>query len=100
MSVLQVNQPIVRVPAKVVPLWDFHPCHAKRCVVIVQDDPTYPNYWARPYVGKARQAVEVISHGQRLYIDNEDGTGWIRVTENPNYNFREFKVQAVVGYLE
>lgn len=39
--------------------WNGEPAIARRCVVIVADSHA-PAYWARPYIGQERRAVEVV----------------------------------------
>lgn len=75
-------------------------CIAKRCIVKVANDPSISEYWARSCIGKARQAVEVLVNGIKKYIDNENGIGWLKITETPANTYRELKVDKVIAYLE
>jgi hypothetical protein len=82
-------------------LWDFEPCIARRCIVIVGADPRYPAYWAQGLVGRKRQVVEVLRpNGELLYVDNEDGSGWLKVTEAPTGGYRELKARQLITYLD
>jgi hypothetical protein len=60
--------------------WSGKRCHAVRCNVIVADA-DFPGYWARPFVGQVRKAVRVMTDASTFYIDNEDGSGWAKVTK-------------------
>jgi hypothetical protein len=51
--------------------WNGEPCEARKVVVIVADAGRFPNYWARPFVGQERDAVEVTYAGSTFYIDDE-----------------------------
>ena len=63
------------------PNWNGEPCEARRVRVVIADAPRFPSYWARDLVGQEREAVEVVYNGQTFYIDNADGSGWVKVTE-------------------
>lgn len=60
--------------------WNGEPCRAERVTVTVADDPAFPGYWARDLVGTRRRAVRVDYGGQTFYLDDEDGSGWAKVT--------------------
>jgi hypothetical protein len=61
--------------------WNYEPCEAVRVRVIVADDTFFQLYWAREFVGQERDAVRVTQAGREpFYIDNEDGSGWHKVT--------------------
>ncbi|MDX3634305.1 hypothetical protein PV728_29390 [Streptomyces europaeiscabiei] len=60
--------------------WNGGPCQARRITAVVADDGRFPQYWARHLVGTRRQVVEVTYGGETFYIDNEDGSGWNKVT--------------------
>ena len=61
--------------------WNGEPCQAAKVVMIVEDDATFPNYWARNLVGEQIDAVEVTYNGQTFYLDDRDGRGWSKVTQ-------------------
>lgn len=54
--------------------WNGERCEARIVRVIVADDPNFRAYWARPYVGQEREAVEVVYQGRTFYLDNEAHT--------------------------
>ena len=60
--------------------WNGEPCVAKVVTVIVGKSPR-DTWWCAQLEGQQRQAVEVDYHGQKFYLDNEDGQGWRKVTE-------------------
>jgi hypothetical protein len=60
--------------------WNGEPCRAERVTVTVADNPAFPAYWARDLVGTQRRAVRVDNGGQTFYLDDEDGSGWAKVT--------------------
>ncbi|MGW4493807.1 hypothetical protein [Streptomyces sp. NPDC004376] len=60
--------------------WNGEPCTARRITAIVADDESFPAYWARDLVGTRRPAVEVVYGGRAFYLDDEDGSGWVKVT--------------------
>lgn len=51
--------------------WNGEPCPARQVRVIVADDPRFDLYWARPYVGQERDAVEVTYSGSTFYLDDD-----------------------------
>lgn len=57
--------------AETTPRWNGEPCEARKVVVVVADNPEAPNYWARPFVGQERNAVEVTYGGATFYLDDE-----------------------------
>lgn len=70
--------------------WDGLPAQARRCVVRVLDPGRRP-VWYVELIGRERPAIEVVvpvgvspmaagSAGQRLYIDDDRGWGWRKVT--------------------
>lgn len=60
--------------------WNGKPCTALRVTVTVADDDRSPQYWARRLVGTRRNAVLVEYDGKIFYLDDEDGSGWRKVT--------------------
>lgn len=60
--------------------WNGEPCAARLITAIVADNSAFPMYWARPFVGMRRKAVEVEYSGETFYLDDEDGSGWNKVT--------------------
>lgn len=102
--------------------WNDEPCEARIVRVIVADTQSFPNYWAQPYVGQEREAVEVTYAGRTFYLDNEAhtpqgaelealdrfgidkqpspaGEGWRKVTEHrgsPRAPHRSLDVERVL----
>lgn len=79
--------------------WNGERALAVKVRVIVGDAPQFPNYWARSLVGTEREAVRVTYSGQLFYLDNEDGSGWLKVTEghgSPRYGHRDLAVRREV----
>ncbi|WP_330339374.1 hypothetical protein [Streptomyces sp. NBC_00557] len=60
--------------------WNGEPCQARRITAIVADNDSFPLYWARHLVGTRRKAVEVTYGAETFYLDDEDGSGWNKVT--------------------
>jgi hypothetical protein len=60
--------------------WNGEPCQARRVTAIVADNGVFPMYWARHLVGTRRKVVEVEYGGETFYLDDEDGSGWNKVT--------------------
>lgn len=100
--------------------WQGEPCEARRVRVVVADNPEVPRYWARPYVGQIRDAVEVTYLRQTFYLDDEGyfaeapsrqgghgrregqigyaGWGWHKVTTgrgSPSYGHASLTIEAV-----
>lgn len=51
--------------------WNGEPCLARQVRVTVADEPEVRLYWARPFVGAERDAVEVRYEGSVFYLDDE-----------------------------
>lgn len=60
--------------------WNGEPCTATRVMAVVADSGRFPEYWARDLVGTGRKAVRVEYGGRTFYLDDEDGSGWHKVT--------------------
>jgi hypothetical protein len=59
--------------------WNGEPCEARRVVVRVGAPPA-PTWWCGLLEGRERRAVEVRYGGRRFFLDDEDGSGWWKVT--------------------
>lgn len=59
--------------------WNGEPTPARIVRVIVGPSP-FPTWWCAELAGTEREAVEVDYHGDKFYLDNEDGSGWRKVT--------------------
>ena len=81
--------------------WNWEPAFAQRVLVVVDDAPQFPNYWAKSFVGKQRFAVEVMYNGQIFYIDDEDGSGWYKVTNggNPRISHKSLEIKEIVNRM-
>lgn len=59
--------------------WNGEPCSARKVRVSV-GHALRPTWWCAGLEGTIRQAVEV-TYGERVFfLDNEDGSGWWKVT--------------------
>lgn len=74
--------------------WNGEPCAALRVTATVADSGIFPQYWAREFVGTRRKAVRVEYGGNTFYLDDEDGSGWNKVTHggSPNWGHRDLIV--------
>ena len=59
--------------------WNGEPAHAIRCVVAV-GKPLAPTWWCAGLEGQRRRAVMVTYGGEDFFLDDEDGSGWAKVT--------------------
>jgi hypothetical protein len=59
--------------------WNYEPTPARKVRVIVGKS-VRPTWWCAEFEGQERAAVEVNYHGEKFYLDNEDGSGWGKVT--------------------
>lgn len=78
--------------------WNGLPCDARHVTVIVGDSGFFSEYWAKSLVGQQRKAVEVSFDNKTMYLDNEDGSGWWKVTHGggPGLPSRTLEVQRVI----
>ena len=58
--------------------FEFTPCRQVRVKV---GSPPAPTWWCAQYEGTIRKAVEVTYHGMKFYLDDEDLSGWLKVTQ-------------------
>lgn len=71
--------------------WNGEPCKAIPVRIRLQGDGGHPEYWARDLIGTEREAVRVEYGGRIFYLDNEDGSGWAKVTTGfggPSWPFK------------
>lgn len=66
-------------PAGLPTFWNGERCEAERVVVIV-GKALRPTWWCAPLEGQKRRAVRVRYNGQTFYLDDENGSGWHKVT--------------------
>ena len=63
-------------------LWNGEPCTFEVInVELTETDPRFPNYWGAAFLGQVRQAIRVQSWGEPFVIDNEDGSGYTKITK-------------------
>jgi hypothetical protein len=81
--------------------WNYERATARRVRVVVGDAPK--GGWCEGLTGTARDAVEVLYDEQDpFYLDNEDGSGWRKVTEGrggPEWPHSSLPVKRVLRYL-
>jgi len=81
--------------------WNYEPCEATRVRVIVGPCEV-STYWHNGLEGTEREAVKVWSdrypEQEPFYIDNEDGSGWRKVTNGggPDMPHRSLPVEREV----
>jgi hypothetical protein len=59
--------------------WNGEPTPARKVRVRVGESPVR-TWWCAPLAGSERKAVEVRYGDRVFYLDNEDGSGWRKVT--------------------
>jgi hypothetical protein len=78
--------------------WNCVPAPARKVRVIVGKS-DLPTWWCADLEGQEREAVEVHGDGEVFYLDNEDGSGWGKVTRgfgSPAYGHAELPVERVI----
>lgn len=60
--------------------WNGEPCKATRVHVVVGPSPR-STWWCAKLEGTVRKAVRVEYGEGVFYLDNEDGSGWYKVTD-------------------
>lgn len=73
--------------------WNGEPCKATIVQVIV-GKAEKPTYWYADLEGTERQAVRVEQEGDVFYLDNQDGSGWMKVTVgmgSPQYGHKSLR---------
>lgn len=80
--------------------WNGELTPARRVVVIV--GPTcLPSWWCASLAGERRDAVEVTYGDAVEFLDDEDGSGWYKVTDgrgSPRAGHRSLPDDSVVLY--
>lgn len=79
--------------------WNCRPAPARKVRVIVGKSER-PTWWCAKLEGQEREAVEVYGDGEKFYLDNEDGSGWAKVTRgfgSPEYGHSELPVAKVIA---
>ncbi|MFJ2719414.1 hypothetical protein [Streptomyces sp. NPDC087437] len=80
--------------------WNGEPCGARRITAIVADDGRFPMYWARHLVGTRRNIVEVVYGGETFYLDDEDGSGWNKVTHGGSPHWTHSSITIVPDSIQ
>lgn len=78
--------------------WNGEPAVCRRLRVVVGKS-SFPRPWSASLEHTVRQAVEVSYYGGVMYLDDEDGTGWEKVTEGrglPTWPHRNLEVDQIV----
>jgi hypothetical protein len=79
--------------------WNGEPAKCRRVVVVVGEAPV-STWWCARLRGTRRRAVEVRYAGHVFYLDDEDGTGWAKVTigrGGPHWGHSSLPVERVVN---
>ncbi len=78
--------------------WNGQPCEARKVRAVVGKSPR-DTWWCAGLEGQEREAVEVVyCDGPPFYLDNEDGSGWRKVTEgrgSPSWYHASLPVSAL-----
>lgn len=61
--------------------WNGEPAEITGVVYTVTKCDTTPIHWQNSCVGQKRQGVKILHKGSAFIIDNEDGQGYLKVTE-------------------
>jgi hypothetical protein len=78
--------------------WNYEPTPA-RIVRVIVGPSERETWWCAKLVGTEREAVEVNYHGDIFYLDNEDGSGWGKVTGGrggPEWGHSSLPVERVL----
>lgn len=80
--------------------WNGLPTTAERGTATVAPSPEFPAYWAKPLIGQVIRVVRVDLNGVNYgggedYLDDRDGSGWLKVTVGhggPGYGHRSVAI--------
>lgn len=78
--------------------WNGDACEAK-CVRVVVGLAPAPTWWCAGMRGTERNAVRVKQGDDIFYLDNEDGSGWAKVTlgyGSPQWGHRSLPVEREI----
>lgn len=81
--------------------WNGEPTLCRRVLVVVGESPM-PSWWCAGLAGTKRKAVEVHYFDEPFYLDDEDGSGWNKVTigmGGPRTGHRSLPVAQVLEVL-
>lgn len=65
--------------------WNGEPCEARRVMVRIPEDASFPNAWWKDWeghdlTGEVVRAVEVTYGGETFFLADEVGSAWSKVT--------------------
>lgn len=81
--------------------WNGEPCVARHVEVIVGTSPV-ETWWCASLKGTRRKAIEISQGGYSFFIDNEDGSGLMKVTlgrGSPSYGHKGYPKDTVLASL-
>jgi hypothetical protein len=83
----------------IMPVWDGLPIDCRVVNIIIADEKQFKFYWARPYVGQQRQAIEinVPNEGTKFYIDNADGLGIQKISNGGHFRLAHRSLTPLPG---
>jgi hypothetical protein len=80
--------------------WNGQPVVARRLKGVVGESPK--GWWCSKLAGQARRVVEVRYYDSVFYVDDEDGSGWIKITEGrgmPDWPHRSLPISQITEIL-
>lgn len=83
--------------------WNGESARANKVTVTVADKGTFSTPWFKDIVGQKRAAVEVIYGADVFYLDDENGSGWDKVTRgkgSPHIGHRQLEIDESAGVFE
>lgn len=94
---------VVSAPKMVKTFWNGELTKARRCIVQVADSGFFPEYWAKHLVGQHVRAVEVIYGDETMYLYDEEGLGWFKVTQgfgSPHVPHGNLIIEGITSYYD
>jgi len=79
--------------------WNGEPTLARRVLVVIGAAPV-STWWFHGLEGTKRRAVEVTYQGEVFYLDDEDGSGWAKVTKgrgSPHWGHKSLNIAKVLN---
>ena len=83
--------------------WNGEPALFSACKVILKECELTPLHWQNAFVGKERECIEVIYNNESFLIDNENGTGFYKVTQgmgSPNVGHSSIADHVMLDYID
>lgn len=80
--------------------WNGEPVRAVKVTVTVANKGTFKTPWFDDIVGQKRKAVEVVYGSSCFYLDDENGSGWDKVTHgkgSPHIGHRQLEIDESSG---